>query len=163
MESSELTLTFPVLLWWRLIRELRRRGKGQTESGAFILGRHGKNIVRAQQLVFYDDIDPSALKTGIVRLSGHAMNEVWETCSRTGLQVVADVHTHPRGAGQSNSDRNYPMVAMCGHIALIIPNFARSAIDLRGVGQYRYLGSKRWTVSPPPRLGILSIRFRGQS
>lgn len=160
MASSEPTLVFPLLLWWRLIRELRRRGGSRTESGAFILGRWDESAMHARSLVFYDDIDPGALKTGIVRLSGRAMNEVWETCSRTGLQVLADVHTHPAGSGQSSSDRDYPMVATRGHIALIVPNFARSAIDLGGVGQYRYEGSKRWRVSPPPRLGFFSIRFR---
>lgn len=161
MEPSEPTLVLPLLLWWRLIRELRRRGRGRTESGAFILGHRAGQIARARSLVFYDDIDPDALKTGIVRLSGHAMNSVWETCARDGLEVLADVHTHPAGSGQSGSDRNYPMVATRGHIALIVPNLARSVIDLGGVGQYRYEGSKRWTVSPSPRLGFFSIRLPG--
>ena len=161
MQLSEPTLVFPLLLWWRLIRELRRRGRGQTESGAFILGCRDEQTARICSLIFYDDIDPDALKTGIVRLSGHAMNSVWETCARSGLQVLADVHTHPAKSGQSRSDRNFPMVAMRGHIALIVPNFARSALDLGGVGQYRYEGAKRWKVSPSPSLGFFSIRFRG--
>ncbi len=34
-----------------------------------------------EDLAFYDDIDPAALATGIVHLSGHAMNTVWQRCS----------------------------------------------------------------------------------
>jgi proteasome lid subunit RPN8/RPN11 len=159
--NDPVTLKIPLRVWWKLFRQLRRRGGGVRESGAFILGeRHGDNAV-ARRLAFYDDVDPNALSTGIVRLSGHAMNKVWNSCSRSGLQLLADVHTHPGPSGQSDSDRNFPMVATRGHIALIVPNFARSASDLAGVGHYRYLGAKRWAVEPPPRLGFFSVKFRG--
>lgn len=161
MASSDPTLIISLPLWWRLVRELRRRGGGVTESGAFILGRCDDGAARARSLVFYDDIDPDALKSGIVRLSGKAMNAVWETCAREGVEVLADVHTHPEGAGQSRSDQEHPMVATQGHIALIIPNLARSAFDLAGVGHYRYQGAKRWSALERPQLGFLNIQFRG--
>lgn len=161
MALSNPTLIFSLPLWWRLIRELRRRGGGVTESGAFVLGERQGATARARSLVFYNDIDPGALRTGIVRLSGQAMNAVWETCTREGLEVLADVHTHPGGSGQSRSDQEHPMVATRGHIALIIPNLARSVFDLAGVGHYHYLGAKRWDVLPAPRLGFLNIQFRG--
>lgn len=161
MASPDPTLTLSLPLWWRLIRELRRRGGGVSESGAFVLGHRQGETAQARQLVFYDDIDRGALRTGIVRLSGQAMNAVWETCAREGLEVLADVHTHPGGAGQSRSDKEHPMVATRGHIALIIPNLARSVFDLAGVGHYRYLGAKRWDILPAPRLGFLNVQFRG--
>jgi hypothetical protein len=148
-------------LWWRLFRELRRRGGGVRESGAFLLGRRAGNVANVTDLAFYDDIDPAALATGIVRLSGHAMNVVWQRCSERGVEVVADIHTHPGGAGQSRSDRDHPMVSMRGHVALIAPRFARSAFDLRGIGVYRYAGSKAWLDLPSPRPGWTGIRIRG--
>ena len=46
-----------------------------------------------------------------------------------GLTVVADVHVHPGDSGQSNSDRAYPMISQAGHIALILPRFARKPIQ----------------------------------
>lgn len=151
----------PYPLWWRLFRELRRRGGGVRESGAFLLGRRSGNVASVKALAFYDDVDPDALATGIVRLSGHAMNAVWQRCAETGLEVVADIHTHPGGTGQSQSDRDHPMVAKRGHIALIAPRFAHSAFWLRGIGVYRYAGSKRWHDLPAPRLGWTGIRIRG--
>ena len=154
-------LVLPYRIWWRLFRELRRRGGDVRESGAFLLGRRGGRSATVMGLAFYDDIDPGALSTGIVRLSGHAMNGVWETCSEQGLEVLADIHTHPGGAGQSASDRDHPMVSMRGHLALIAPNFACSPFDLAGVGVYRYAGSKRWEDLLPPRLGWRGIKIRG--
>lgn len=161
MAAPDQTLFIPLPLWWRLIRQLRRRGRGITESGAFILGRLEDRGARAHSIMLYDDIDPMALSSGIVRLSGQAMNAVWETCAREGIEVLADVHTHPSDARQSRSDQEHPMVATHGHIALIIPNLALSAFDLGGVGHYRYQGSKRWRAFEPPRLGFFNIQFRG--
>lgn len=154
-------LIFTLPLWWKLITELRRRGAGRSESGAFILGSRLGHKVRARQFVFYDDIDPDALKTGIVRLSGRSINTVWEICGRENMEVVADVHTHPGSSNQSNSDRQYPMVATRGHVALIIPRFARSVFDLAGVGHYRYRGAKAWDAFPSPRIGFFTVRFGG--
>ena len=129
------------------------------ESGAFLLGRRGASAATVVAFQFYDDVDPQALSTGIVRLSGAAMNRVWERCGALALEVVADVHTHPAGSGQSGSDRAHPMVGQRGHVALILPNFARSALDLAGVGVYRYLGSKQWETCPPPRIGWFQVIF----
>jgi hypothetical protein len=155
------SLIFPLFLWWHLLRELRRRGAGVRESGAFVLGRRNGATAKVSKFVFYDDIDPHALNSGIVRLSGHAMNAVWETCAQLGLEVLADVHTHPGDSGQSGSDKEHPMVSTAGHIALIVPNFARRVFDLAAVGHYRYQGGKRWAVFPAPRLGFFNVHFRG--
>ena len=161
--SPDLDLRLPWPFWWRLLRELRRRGGGVRESGAFLLGRRSGRASTAREFIPYDDVDPDALSTGIVRLSGHAMNAVWERCDRAGLEVLADVHTHPGEAGQSSSDRDYPMVATQSHVALIIPHFARRALDLAGVGHYRYRGARRWDMLSPPRPGLLYVNFRGAS
>jgi hypothetical protein len=64
------------------------------------------------------------------------------------MSVVADVHVHPGGAGQSASDRDHPMISRAGHIALILPDFAQAPLRPESVGVYRYLGDKRWHVVP---------------
>ncbi len=151
MASDGKPLRITWLGWWRLVRQLRRRGGGRRESGAFLLGRWGEQGGAIREGVFYDDIDPGALSHGYVRLAGPALNMVWERCAETGLEVLADVHTHPGRADQSPSDQEHPMVAIRGHIAVIIPNFARSALNLRAVGVYRYLGARKWIVLPAPK------------
>lgn len=161
--DSATHITCPYILWWRLFRELRARGAGVRESGAFLLGRRDAGHCTVRALVFYDDVDPDALKSGIVRLSGHAMNKVWQICSDRKLEVLADIHTHPGGAGQSGSDREHPMVSMRGHVALIAPDLARSALRLSGIGVYRYVGSKRWDDLPAPRLGWFGVKIRGKA
>lgn len=145
--------------WWRLVRQLRRRGAGVRESGAFLLGSRTNFCGWVTDFVFYDDIDPHALSQGHVHLAGTALNRVWDRCAATGLEVLADVHTHPGGSGQSLSDQNHPMIAIRGHTALIIPNFASSVLNLRGVGIHRHLGARKWISLQSPRACFRGLIF----
>ena len=136
-------------LWRRLCRRLRERGRnGGRESGAFLLGhRHGERA-RIVDFVLYDDLDPHSLESGIVRFDGRYFGDLWALCKARGLTVVADIHVHPGGAGQSESDRAHPMISRAGHTALILPRFARGPLPRREIGIYRYRGSKQWTAVP---------------
>jgi proteasome lid subunit RPN8/RPN11 len=137
------------LLWRRLVKRLRERGQsGTRESGAFLLGHRLGKRARVVDFVLYDDLDPNCLTTGIVRFDGRYYGALWDLCGRQGTTVVADIHVHPGGAAQSDSDRAYPMIARPGHLALILPWFAAGPIRRSEVGMYRYLGAKQWEVIP---------------
>ena len=131
-------------LWSEGLRELNRRGKGNRESGAFLLGVRSGNQRRITCFVYYDDLDPRSLDSGIVVFDGAGYGPLWQLCRETGLTVVADVHTHPRAPIQSGTDRVNPMVATKGHIALIVPNLAEQVVGPRELGIYEYEGAHRW-------------------
>jgi hypothetical protein len=136
-------------LWRRLCTRLRERGRNAgRESGAFLLGRRKDGRARIVDFILYDDLDRHALDTGIVHFDGRYFGALWHICKRRGLSVVADVHVHPGGAGQSTSDRDHPMISRAGHIALILPDFARPPVRTETIGVYRYLGDKRWQTVP---------------
>lgn len=130
-------------VWYAGVLELRRRSAGRRESGAFLLGSKGSTR-RIEEFVFYDDIDPNALKTGMVKIDGRRLGALWTHCRKTGHAVVADVHVHPGGFQQSDSDRANPIIAESGHIAIILPHFAARATSPGGIGVYEYLGSRQW-------------------
>jgi len=136
-------LSIPAPIWSDLLNGLRSRGSNIRESGAFLLGSPGQPR-RVSSIVFYDEIDPHAFDTGIIVIDGACMADLWAICRRSGLAVVADVHTHPGGAGQSVSDRRHPMIAEPGHVAMIIPDFAAHPVQLKAVGLYRYRGNFDW-------------------
>jgi len=139
--------------WWtwrRLLVGLRERGRYVRESGAFLLGRRPLNgPARVDTFILYDDLDPHVLDTGIIRFDGVHFGRLWEHCRRSGLTVIADVHTHPGSPQQSCSDQDHPMISQPNHIALIVPRFARSAATAKDIGIYRHLGAKRWQEVPP--------------
>lgn len=132
-------------VWAAGVSELERRTlNGRRESGAFLLGRDMGKHKRIIEFVFYDDIDPHALDTGIVHFAGNKLPKLWEHCRKRGYGVVADVHVHPGGYGQSPSDQADPVMPRAGHFAFIIPHFARRETRPGGIGQYEYLGNGNW-------------------
>lgn len=136
-------------LWHLLTAALRERGLGGSrESGAFLLGQRDGPRARVLDFILYDDLDPHALDTGIVRFNGVYFSELWAACRERDMRVVADVHVHPGSAHQSRSDQEHPMISRSGHIALVLPNFARSPLWRSQVGIYRYAGKKQWHTVP---------------
>lgn len=137
------------LLWRRLLTGLRERGRGVRESGAFLIGSRRAGCARIVDFVLYDDVDPKVLETGIIRFDGRYFGRLWDLCRVRGLTVVGDVHTHPDSSVQSPSDQAHPMITRRGHLALIVPRFARAPVRRCEVGLYRYMGGRRW--EPVPR------------
>lgn len=137
-------LSIPLPLWKKLIRELKKRGKGKRETGAFLLGPKESNAIT--EFICYDDLDPHAFDSGIIVFNGDGFIPLWKHCNKNGLKVLADVHTHPsRWTEQSGSDKKHPMIAQAGHIALIVPNYATGWRQrLNGVGVHEFLGNRQW-------------------
>lgn len=146
-------------VWERLIAGLRERGHNRNrESGAFLLGHRHNHRSRIVSFVLYDDLDPHCLDTGIVRFDGRFFGALWDLCKRCGFSVVADVHVHPDGAWQSESDRAHPMISRSGHIALILPRFAAPPVRRQEMGIYLYEGGKQWcSVQPGNRRSFFHI------
>ena len=131
-------------LWNTGLAELARRGRGKRESGAFLLGTARGARREVRRFAYYDDLDSHCLDTGIVIFDGGGYGPLWQLCRETGLTVVADVHTHPCLARQSPADRDHPMIATRGHIAIILPNFAQRVPAAEDLGIYEYQGAHRW-------------------
>lgn len=152
-------------LWRQVLGELRIRGDGHRESGAFLLGTSLDGQPRqVTDAVYYDDLDPESL-TGTIAFSGSAYGRLWDECAARGLKVVADVHTHPgSGVRQSGIDRAHPMLAQAGHVALIVPHFAAEIVDASAVGVHEYHGESRWSsylgAEAAQRLEIRRHRWR---
>lgn len=140
------SLAMDAALWDELLEKLRERGGGVRESGAFILGVGDGARRAARRIVLYDDLDPNCLNEGYVHFDGRHYGRLWEICAEASLRVVADVHTHPYGPGQSHSDKTHPMVSIPGHIALIVPNYVQGEISAADVGVYVYRGRYQWTA-----------------
>ncbi|HEY7415867.1 MAG TPA: hypothetical protein VH593_11790, partial [Ktedonobacteraceae bacterium] len=127
-----------------LLRELARRGRGLRESGAFLLGKcQGERRV-ITSFICYDDLDPHCLDSGVVVFDGAGYGPLWQHCRNNQLEVVADVHTHGGSARQSSDDRDHPMIATPGHVALIVPGFAQHLVGASDVGLYEYRGNHCW-------------------
>jgi proteasome lid subunit RPN8/RPN11 len=124
--------------------ELQRRGEGRHESGVFLLGQENRGRLEVKDVIFYDELDPEAYSTGACVLHGDAFSKLWTICRERQLTVVADVHTHPGAARQSEYDRTNPMVARTGHVAVIVPRYAQPPVVHSELGLYEYCGEHKW-------------------
>jgi hypothetical protein len=101
-----------------------------------------------RHVAYYDDLDAECLKGGI-SLAGSAFDELWSICRLGGLRVLADVHTHPAGwVMQSAVDMANPMMALPGHVALVVGHFASGPVNPDSVGVHLYEGHHEWQHLP---------------
>lgn len=141
---SDVKLRFGRRQWRGIVAELGRRGGGHSEAGAFLLGDRDGDGTRVQQIVYLDELDPNCLQ-GSIRFDGYAYSRLWEICERERRTVVADVHTHPGSwVGQSPTDMENPMVALSGHLALILPDLAMHPVKPKDIGLHEYRGEDGW-------------------
>ncbi len=150
-EPEAASFKIPIWLWAKVIADLRRRGGGVRESGAFLLGRDDVTPARVSSYVCYDDVDPEAYQRGVIAFHANGCAALWTHCRTKGVRLLVDVHTHP-GADvrQSDTDERHPMLPVIGHTAMIVPNFARTVWwSLKAVGVYEYLGGFKWRSHPP--------------
>lgn len=133
------------MLYDQLIHELAASGRGVKESGAFLLGTNDGRIRKASSYLMYETIAPvSSGEHDYVALTALEMAAAWDHCYRVGLEVVADVHTHPLGPAQSLSDRAHPIVSVAGHVALIVPQFGMRDPTPADLGVHVFHGDGRW-------------------
>lgn len=138
-------------LWRDGMAELRRRGGGIRESGAFLIGSRKGDKGRIQRFVYYDDLDSRCLDTGIVVFDGSGYGPLWALCRSLKLDVLADIHVHGGLPRQSPLDRDNPMIAVPGHIALIAPDFLDRHPRQGDLGIYEYAGAHEWHDFSGPR------------
>lgn len=149
--APEYRLSCSATFWRQIVGELRRRGDGRHEAGAFLLGHEQDGRRRISDVIYYDDLDQAAYDSGVCILHGDAFAALWSACRARQLTVVADVHTHPGAGFQSWSDRTNPMIARAGHIALILPCFGHWPVAPSHFGIYEYPGDHNWFDRSPPR------------
>lgn len=153
-------IEMPIFLWAMLVFDLRKRGHGRRESGAFLLGQQTGSRTKVRRYICYDDIDSNAYQGGAIAFHAAGYAALWKHCRALKVELLADIHTHPSSdVRQSFIDQRHPMVPMIGHTAIIMPNFGRtSPWSLMGIGVYEYLGNFKWRThdlhATPPRFKL---------
>ncbi|RKS78642.1 hypothetical protein BZB76_0059 [Actinomadura pelletieri DSM 43383] len=148
MTSRDPTLTIRTDHFEDLLQELARRGEGVRESGAFLLtpiDTAAGSPRPVTDTAYYDDLDPDCL-TGGISFGAIGYSALNRYCRRQGVQVAADIHTHPGPlVRQSRIDRDNPMIALPGHVAIIVPHFAQGRILPTDLGVHVFGGAEGWT------------------
>jgi hypothetical protein len=63
---------------------------------------------------------------------------------RSGLRLLAQVHSHPAEAYHSSTDDAYAVVTTEGGFSIVVPNFAADKVLPRECAVYRLISGGRW-------------------
>lgn len=78
-----------------------------------------------------------------------------------GLQLIAQVHSHPRRAFHSSTDDEYAIARTIGALSLVVPDFAVRAFSLDECATYRLSAAGTWDEVPRATVSRL-IRVAGE-
>jgi proteasome lid subunit RPN8/RPN11 len=99
---------------------------------------------------------PAAETTrGSFFVESRAMAAPVRLAARFGLQIVAQVHTHPGAAFHSDGDVAGAKIRYSGYSSLVIPSFGRNLPHLSGVAAYMFVRDERWVLLDPSSLVIV--------
>jgi len=129
-----------------------RRGH---EGVAYLLGQTDGTVTLAVAAV-----RPEAVTTpGGFSVSAPAMAKVVRIATRAGLQVVAQVHTHPGKAYHSDGDVEGARIVYQGFVSAVLPDYGRRLPALDDSAVYMFRGDAGFIEVAPERIGIVPGRL----
>lgn len=79
-----------------------------------------------------------------VIIEGNALARLNADLYRRQLQLIAQVHSHPRAAYHSSTDDEYAIATKVGCLSLVVPNFATLSFSLAECAAYRLSADGEW-------------------
>lgn len=108
------------------------------EGVAYLLGRTDGMVTVATTA-----IRPEAQTSqGSFEVDQRSMARVVRTAADLHLQVVGQVHTHPRIAFHSDGDSEGARIAYSGYVSIVLPNCGRELPSLKEAAFYMFSGGK---------------------
>jgi len=100
---------------------------------------------------------PRATTTwGSFSVDHSAMAEIVRKACDHGLQVVGQVHTHPREAFHSEGDEQGARIRYSGYASIVIPEYGRGLPKRDGVATYMYQAKKGFVRIASSNLIVVS-------
>lgn len=135
--------------WESTMKGLLQRSKGVRESACIWAGVRYETEWRVNDIIFLDDLKGTQKGRLFHSTPREASKKAFEILRGKGLQIIADVHTHPeKWVGLSPVDMQHPIEYRTGLLAIVIPHYARYPVTLNNLGVHEYLGSTKWRQLP---------------
>ena len=140
-----MTLSISSELLQPLQDHVRGHGRTDVESGAFLLGSYNSPTVTV--LALADGVGIERHR-GYFRVSGKAIDRLFDFAEMEELRVWAQVHAHPRGSFLSETDERDGF-RVEGFLSGIIPNFAAPPREPNEWGWWMFTDGA-WQSAPAP-------------
>jgi hypothetical protein len=137
-----------------LLEALAPANHRRHEGVALLLGKIHEGIGVAAHAV-----RPNAVTTGgSFSIPGREMARVVGVCTRLGLDIIGQVHTHPLEAFHSEGDEEGANIRYDGYFSLVIPEYGRFMPSFQGSTLYVFSANQGWRLldSPPSVVDALT-------
>jgi proteasome lid subunit RPN8/RPN11 len=142
---SQPNLIVPASAAIRLCADIRRFGELDVETGGLLLTDPGDSTVR---VVAVAGITGITRRHGLFVITRPAFDAIFTWAEDHELQVRAMVHSHPKKAFLSRTDREGGLLVR-GFQSAVVPTFVNPPADPAAWGWWTY--DSDWVQSPPPR------------
>lgn len=88
-------------------------------------------------------------------VDGDEMHRINVELYKSGLQTIAQVHSHPTEAYHSAMDDEYALANTVGALSLVVPDFATREFSLDDCAIYRLQATGEWKELPPDGVHML--------
>lgn len=86
----------------------------------------------------------------LVTVGGDELHRLNLCLYRSGLRLVAQVHSHPGRAYHSDTDDQHAIATALGSLSLVVPDFAQAPFSVASCAVYRLSLRPRWGFDKRP-------------
>jgi hypothetical protein len=111
------------------LEALQRYGSEGLEGLVLWLGSVDGAVAHVSHAVVPEQ-NPIRSESGVgYFVEGTTLFSLNQALAKTGLRLIAQVHSHPTAAYHSDVDDRYAIVTAEGGLSLVVPNFGRAPLD----------------------------------
>lgn len=123
---------------------LRKVGKTGREGMVLWAGKPHQNSFDVSHLLIPRQRGIKTKDGVCVVVDAEEMHRINVELFKSGLRLIAQVHSHPTNAYHSETDDEYAIATTVGSLSLVVPDFAARKFDLSECAVYRLDKSGRW-------------------
>jgi hypothetical protein len=127
------------------VRSLFRAGTRRVEGVALWAGvKESESTFHIKRTIIPKQTAGNIESGLIYVVEGDELHRISLELFDNGLQLIAQIHSHPGAAYHSETDDAYPIVTVVGGISIVVPNFAIGGVKLNEWAVYRLMPDTNW-------------------
>jgi hypothetical protein len=134
------------------IKFLKKAGQQQYEAVALFAGQKHNSIFKVEEVILPYQTSYKLEEGLMYAVDGEELHRINQYLFENNMELIAQIHSHPREAFHSSSDDRFPIVDTFGGISIVVPDFATGPINLKYWAIYRLSINGNWDS-----LGIADI------
>lgn len=129
---------------------LRAAGRRGLEGMALWVGTQDGVSFGVREVIIPEQIGLRGDHGLMVSVPGAELQRINLRLYKSGLRLLAQIHSHPTEAYHSAMDDQYAIATALGAFSLVVPDFARDAFSIARCATYRLTPSPWWKLGNRP-------------